>query len=62
MKASLTQAQFLKSAGSTNDFPADDGAEIAFCGRSNSGKSSAINALCRKKDLESFWFILNLSV
>ena len=51
MKVSLTQAQFLKSAGSTNDFPADDGAEIAFCGRSNSGKSSAINALCGKKDL-----------
>jgi GTP-binding protein len=29
-------------------FPPDDGAEIAFAGRSNSGKSSAINAITRR--------------
>lgn len=51
MKIPLTQARFLKSAASSNDFPTDNGAEVAFCGRSNAGKSSAINALCRQKNL-----------
>ena len=32
-------------------FPADDGAEVAFAGRSNSGKSSAINAITERKAL-----------
>jgi GTP-binding protein len=31
--------------------PADAGAEVAFAGRSNSGKSSAINALCGQHGL-----------
>src|SRR5258708_27401511 len=35
---------FFKSAASLEDVPASVG-EIAFAGRSNSGKSSAINAL-----------------
>src|SRR5260370_42644909 len=35
---------FFKSAASLEDVPASAG-EIAFAGRSNSGKSSAINAL-----------------
>ncbi len=51
MKIPLSQARFLKSAASIIDFPTDSGAEVAFCGRSNSGKSSAINALCRQKNL-----------
>ena len=51
MQIPLAKAQFLKSAPSTRDFPEDRGAEIAFCGRSNAGKSSAINRLCRQKDL-----------
>lgn len=51
MKIPLSQARFLKSAASIIDFPTDNGAEVAFCGRSNSGKSSAINALCRQKNL-----------
>jgi GTP-binding protein len=36
---------FLKSAANRGDFPDDRGREVAFVGRSNSGKSSAINAL-----------------
>jgi len=32
-------------------FPADDGAEVAFARRSNSGKSSAINAVAERKAL-----------
>jgi len=51
MKISLTQARFLKSTSSLRDFPKDSGAEIAFCGRSNAGKSSALNAICRQKHL-----------
>lgn len=31
--------------------PADEGAEVAFCGRSNAGKSSAINALTGQRKL-----------
>lgn len=42
---------FLKSAARARDFPADRGREIAVAGRSNSGKSSAINALLGVKKL-----------
>jgi len=37
--------RFLKSAASISDLPEDQGAEVAFVGRSNSGKSSAINTI-----------------
>lgn len=36
---------FLTGARSAKQFPRDEGAEVAFAGRSNSGKSSAINAI-----------------
>ncbi len=36
---------FLTSSWQATQFPADSGAEVAFAGRSNSGKSSAINAI-----------------
>lgn len=39
------RAQFLKSAPTLRECPPDNGAEVAFAGRSNAGKSSAINAL-----------------
>lgn len=45
------QARFLKSADSAAGFGDDSGAEVAFAGRSNSGKSSAINAILGRKDL-----------
>lgn len=51
MNIPFTQARFLKSAASIDDFPLDNGAEVAFCGRSNAGKSSAINTLCQQKNL-----------
>lgn len=51
MSILLSQAQFLRSASAEKDFPDDIGAEIAFCGRSNAGKSSAINTLCRQNSL-----------
>ena len=45
------RARFLISAGKPAQFPKDEGAEVAFAGRSNAGKSSAINALCGNKGL-----------
>ena len=44
------QAQFLISAGKAKQFPLT-GMEVAFAGRSNAGKSSAINTLCDNKGL-----------
>jgi GTP-binding protein len=37
--------QYLTGAWQANQFPNDEGVEVAFAGRSNSGKSSAINAI-----------------
>ncbi|MGA9853057.1 MAG: ribosome biogenesis GTP-binding protein YihA/YsxC [Gammaproteobacteria bacterium] len=42
---------FLKSAASMAGLPADSGREVAFAGRSNSGKSSALNAITGVKAL-----------
>lgn len=44
------QANFLISAGKAKQFPSG-GSEVAFAGRSNAGKSSAINTLCDNKGL-----------
>jgi GTP-binding protein len=38
-------ARFLTSAADSSGFPEDSGAELAVVGRSNSGKSSAINRI-----------------
>ena len=45
------QAEFLTSAAKLTQTPADKGYEVAFAGRSNAGKSSAINTLCDQKSL-----------
>ena len=42
---------FMLSVASPPQFPADEGAEVAFAGRSNAGKSSAINVICERKAL-----------
>ena len=42
---------FLLSAPNVSALPADGAPEIAFAGRSNAGKSSAINTLCQQKAL-----------
>ncbi len=39
-------ARFLISAATPTQWPADEGAETVFIGRSNAGKSSVLNALC----------------
>src|SRR6185437_11526437 len=50
MKAFL-QAQFLASSAGPADLPPPGPPELAFAGRSNVGKSSAINALAGRKAL-----------
>lgn len=45
------QAKFLSSASSIRNAPLDKGLEVAFAGRSNAGKSSAINMLTRQNGL-----------
>ncbi|HET9106243.1 MAG TPA: ribosome biogenesis GTP-binding protein YihA/YsxC [Steroidobacteraceae bacterium] len=44
-------ARFLVSAAAPEQYPADRGAEVAFAGRSNAGKSSAINAILGRQGL-----------
>lgn len=43
------QAVFIKSANSPAQFVPDEGAEVAFAGRSNAGKSSAINIIVNRR-------------
>ncbi|HZT61549.1 MAG TPA: ribosome biogenesis GTP-binding protein YihA/YsxC [Burkholderiales bacterium] len=50
MKA-FSQAQFLASSAGPADMPPPGPPELAFAGRSNVGKSSAINALTGRKRL-----------
>lgn len=45
------QAKFTLSAPDLKSAPADTGREVAFAGRSNAGKSSALNTLTRQKSL-----------
>ena len=45
------RAQFLTSAAKLSQCPPDHGWEVAFAGRSNAGKSSAINSLTKNKKL-----------
>jgi GTP-binding protein len=45
------KATFLGSAARLDQCPTDSGCEVAFAGRSNAGKSSAINCLTSNKKL-----------
>lgn len=47
----FAQAQFLLSCAELAQLPRDDLPEVAFAGRSNAGKSSALNTLCNHKQL-----------
>ena len=44
------EARFITSAARAAQFITDQGREVAFAGRSNAGKSSAINAIIHRRD------------
>lgn len=48
---SYSRARFLTSAADARGLPPDRGREVAFAGRSNAGKSSALNLICHRKGL-----------
>ncbi len=49
--AGYSEARFLTSANRPAQFLPDVGVEVAFAGRSNAGKSSAINAITNRRQL-----------
>lgn len=51
MENPYRQAEYVISAHRFSQLPADEGWEVAFAGRSNAGKSSAINTLTEQKSL-----------
>ena len=51
MNPRYQRAAFLTAAPRPQEAPPDEGREVAFAGRSNAGKSSAINALCHQRHL-----------
>ena len=51
MSISFRQARFVTSAYDLDQLLPDSGAEVAFAGRSNAGKSSAINCLTAQRNL-----------
>jgi len=51
MKFNYRTLHFLTSAAALSQLPPDQGMEVAFAGRSNAGKSSALNTLAQQKQL-----------
>lgn len=51
IKLNYHKTHFLTSAPSITHLPEDSGIEIAFAGRSNAGKSTALNVLTNQKNL-----------
>src|SRR3990167_4646445 len=50
-KLPFQQTRYYKSVAELNDLPPDTGVEVAFIGRSNAGKSSALNIITGIKGL-----------
>ncbi len=50
----FTDPVFFATAAHERDLPASSAVEVAFAGRSNAGKSSALNALARRHRLAFF--------
>jgi GTP-binding protein len=50
-KNPFREASYLLNAHRLDQLPADTGAEIAFAGRSNAGKSTALNKICDQTGL-----------
>lgn len=46
----FNKSEFIRSAAGERDFPKDNTPRVIFAGRSNVGKSSAINTICQRKN------------
>lgn len=51
LEIKFSKAKFVLSAAKLHHLPRDEGAEVAFIGRSNAGKSSALNAITNQRSL-----------
>ena len=51
MSNPLARAKYLLAAHNPAQLPPDGGYEVAFAGRSNAGKSTALNAICQQNAL-----------
>lgn len=51
IKPLYQRASFIAAAARMDQAPSDSGREVAFAGRSNAGKSSAINTICHQRQL-----------
>ncbi|MFC3550501.1 ribosome biogenesis GTP-binding protein YihA/YsxC [Lysobacter cavernae] len=51
MSNPLARAKYLLAAHNARQLPPDGGFEVAFAGRSNAGKSTALNAICQQNAL-----------
>ena len=51
MSNPFQRARYLLSAHNVSQLPPDGGFEVAFAGRSNAGKSTALNAICQQGSL-----------
>lgn len=51
MNSRYGKSQFLTSVREFRQLPPDEGCEVAFAGRSNAGKSSALNTLTQQRAL-----------
>lgn len=51
MNSRYGKSQFLTSVREFRQLPPDEGCEVAFAGRSNAGKSSALNTLTQQRTL-----------
>src|SRR6185437_12485581 len=51
LHAMYSEAHLILSAASAAQFPPDEGREVAIAGRSNAGKSTALNALTGRRAL-----------
>ena len=51
MSNPLARARYMAAAHTPRQLPPDGGFEVAFAGRSNAGKSTALNAICQQNAL-----------
>ena len=57
MSLNIKKSDFVKSASKPSQYPLSSYPEFFFAGKSNSGKSSMLNAICNRKKLARTFFL-----